>query len=284
MIAALALGGCATFRPAQHTCRFDTETMTYEVGDARAQARCLLRHVFQGGVLGPELALPSTLDRLVGQPVTIDRSALKAYIERKAASGGPAAAWKRVADELDKPISRAWNNRPDAPTARYFVIHDTSEPNFRDQPFPADLNNDPRVNDLAMYFQKDPVAHFFNNRKGEIAEGHDFAEPWRATKRERFADPRFKGLFVHIENVQPRRRTPGTDEGDPIAPRPGFTDAQYETLALLYAVASVRAGYWLTPGFHSAIDDGIPDKHDDPQNFDLLKFDRALSRLVRALQ
>ncbi len=284
-LSVIALAGCATlFHPAEYACRFNTETLTFEVGDARAQARCLLRHVGPGGVLGPELALTPNLERLVGQPVAFTPAKLAAYIEAQPRSPAQAAEWKKAADALDKPVSRAWDNRPDAPAARYFVIHDTSEPNFRDQPFPKDLNNDPAVNDLSMYFEKDPVAHVFNNRKGEIAVGHDFGVPWRATKRERFADARFKGLFLHIENVQPRRRPPGTTNGDHIAPRPGFTEAQYETLALLYAAASVRAGRWLVPGFHSAVDEGIAEKHDDPQHFDIVRFDRALGRLVRELQ
>jgi hypothetical protein len=281
----LLLSGCATLpRPAPHDCRFNVETLAYEVGDARAQARCLLRHVGPRGVLGPELALTPTLERLVGEPVAFTPAKLGAYIEAQPRSPEQAQAWRKVAEDLDKPVSRAWNNRPDAPQARYFVIHDTSEPYFDEKPFPRDLNTDPAVNDLSIYFHGDPVAHFFNNRKGEIAEGHDFSVPWRATKRERYPDVRFKGLFLHIETVQPRRRRPGGPPGDYIAPRPGFTKAQYETLALLYAVASVRAGQWLVPGFHSAVDEGIADKHDDPQNFDIVKFDKALGRLVKALR
>ena len=63
-----ALGACTTVRepnPASEiTCRFNADTLTFEIGDARAQARCLLRHVNKGGYLGPERPLPPTLDRL----------------------------------------------------------------------------------------------------------------------------------------------------------------------------------------------------------------------------
>jgi hypothetical protein len=31
----------------------------------------------------------------------------------------------------------------------------------------------------------------------------------------------------------------------------------------------VRAGKWLIPAYHSALDLGFPDRHDDPQNFNL---------------
>ena len=70
---------------------------------------------------------------------------------------------------------------------------------------------------------------------------------------------------------------------DAIAPQPGFTPAQYERLALIYTVASLRAGTWLIPGFHAAIDEGISDAHDDPQHFDLTAFDGALQALLASI-
>ncbi len=63
-------------------------------------------------------------------------------------------------------------------------------------------------------------------------------------------------------------------------PNPPFTLPQYERLALLYAVASVRAGAWIIPTFHAALDGGIRGGHDDPLGFDLAAFDRSLTRLV----
>jgi hypothetical protein len=286
----LSVAACATKTPAPHpaadlSCHFNPETLTFEVGDARAQARCLLRHVNKGGALGPERPLPPTLGRLVGTDAVPSVAALRAYILGRPWAKDQAAVWAVVAANLDKPVSRAWDNRPDAPQARYFVIHDTSEPYLETAPFPTDLDHDPGINDLSIYFQpgKDPVAHFFTNRRGELAQGHDFATPWRATKREHFPDLRAKGLFLHIENGQPRRQDPGLPRNDTIAPQPGFGEAQYDTLALLYVVASVRAHRWLIPGFHSAVDEGIAAKHDDPQNFDLRKFDAAVARLLAAV-
>ena len=44
---------------------------------------------------------------------------------------------------------------------------------------------------------------------------------------------------------------------DAQAPTPGFTAAQYDGLALLYVIASVRAGAWLVPAFHAPIDADI---------------------------
>ena len=39
----------------------------------------------------------------------------------------------------------------------------------------------------------------------------------------------------------------------------------------------------MIPAFHAVIDDGIPDKHDDPQNFEFGKFNDAINRLLRRI-
>src|SRR5262249_42159897 len=52
------------------------------------------------------------------------------------------------AANLWQPLSRANDNDPNAPMARYFVIHDTSGPNFGRRPFPPDIDVDPRINNL----------------------------------------------------------------------------------------------------------------------------------------
>ena len=53
-----------------------------------------------------------------------------------------------------------------------------------------------------------------------------------------------------------------------------------QSLALLYVIASVRAGHWLIPAFHAAIDGHIPNGHDDPLNFDIDSFAAALERVM----
>lgn len=287
---AVVLGACAPTRfmaSRMGPCRWNTETLQFEIGDAGAQARCLLRHVRQGGVLGPAWPLPPTLGRLVGTPAIPTRDQLRSYVARRDLSPGQRHEWDVLMADLDRPISHGWDNRADAPAARYFVIHDTSEPYLATAPFPKTLDSDPDVNDLGIYFRapfNDPVAHVFTNRRGEIRIGHTFSTPWRATKRERFTDQRNKGMFIHIENGQPRRQNANGPRGETTGPRPGFGERQYDTLALLYMTASIQAGRWLIPGFHSAIDEGIKDKHDDPQHFDLQRFDRSLARLVRAVE
>jgi len=67
---------------------------------------------------------------------------------------------------------------------------------------------------------------------------------------------------------------------DNVAPVPGFSDQQLDRLALLYVAASVRRGQWLIPAFHAVLDIGIPDAHDDPQNFDLGRWDSRLGALL----
>lgn len=268
MAAALALTPAA---PAQADCGWDPVKLTF-AGDERGQALCLLRPVPRGGVPGPpRRALPRTLDRLIGTSPTIDG-------ERLAVLLGAIGLDRAF---LDRPVSRANDNAPDAPAARYFVIHDTSS-FLKVSAFPADIDTMAAINDLARFAGENAVAHAFVNRTGAVLIGHDFAVPWRATKRERQAGIAAKGLFLHVENVQPRRTDPAGRQGnDAIAPVPGLTAIQYDRLALLYVAASVRAGHWLVPGFHAAVDDGIADAHDDPQNFNLNAFDRAVARLVR---
>jgi hypothetical protein len=63
-----------------------------------------------------------------------------------------------------------------------------------------------------------------------------------------------------------------------------LTQEQYDRLALLYLIASSRAGVWMIPAFHAAIDEGTPDAHDDPQNFDLTKFDTSLGHLLTGMR
>ena len=132
----------------------------------------------------------------------------------------------------------------------------------------------------------DAVAHLFTNRRGQLLVGHDLSEPWRATKFEsRVIGAPAKGLFLHVENQQPRQADPAGPVGnDRIAPAPGFSPAQYDALALAYVASSARARHWLIPAFHAALDEGLPDAHDDPRNFDLGAFDAAITRLLADLR
>jgi hypothetical protein len=257
-------------------CRFDPITLTF-AGTPLEQATCLLRKIEQLAVRKPQ-ALPPVIVRLMtegGAPSMAQRdAALAAFSE-------PYRTYAR--GNIDLPISQTEEGLP----ALYFVIHDTSTPFFANDPFPRHLNDDPQVNSFAPYLDgsiaREPVAHIFLNRQGQIWAGHDFMEAWRATKLEsRVVGPRARGRFVHIETVQPRRFLPGaTSRGQTEAPKPGFTKEQYRMLAALYVYASARAGRWLIPAQHNTVDAGIPDAHDDPQNFELKAFGKELALLLK---
>lgn len=264
-------------------CLFDPETFSF-AGDPRQQAQCLMRSATARRNLGPPLeTLPAPLATRVGQPTGLpERETVGAHLAEVG------LVWD-FAPFLWQPLSRARDNDPDAPQARYLVIHDTSAPNFGRRPFPVNLDDHRGINNLGRFRCVDgwEPAHAIINRGGAVMLGHEFGEPWRAMRFERAT--RFgtdlKGLFLHVELVQPRRSQPGRGRNnDAQAPTPGFSDIQYDRLALIYTIASVRAERWLIPAFHIAIDSGIRGGHDDPQNFDIEAFAGSLHRLMTRLE
>lgn len=266
-------GSAATFGK----CGFDAQTQAF-AGSAREQAACLLRKVkILGNVEEQPAVLPANLARLIGEAPGLSKAKVRQFL----ASQGLTETG--LGGSLDTPLSRGNANSPQAPTARYFVIHDTSSPNFGNRPFPADIDTSNQVNNLNAYRSpSNAKAHIFLNRHGEIYVGHDFGVPWRATKLENRIGVLAKGLFLHIENIQPRRAHPSQADGN--APTPGFTAMQYDRLALLYLMASIRADKGMIPAFHAAIDQGLSDGHDDPQNFSLDDFDTALGRVLESVR
>lgn len=263
-------------------CHFNPKTLQF-AGTALQQARCLLRPNKTGGVLGDELKkLPEPLENLVGRKVKIKKENLRKFLRKNRLDE------ETLGGSLDLPLSVA--RLPDGQQiqALYFVIHDTSSPYLKDDGFPANFNTDKnwRGNNLHIWINQ-PVAHVFVNRLGESLTTTPFQETvrrgWGTKFARNFLKTEGKGLQIHIELVQPRRRDPNNSNpnNDLIAPVPGFTDKQYEKLALLYVCAGVRRGIWLVPAYHSAIDAGIKDAHDDPQNFELEKFAQALRKLLR---
>lgn len=250
-------------------CRFDPTTLQF-AGSPSEQARCLLRHVEPGGGADPEQPLPPVLASLIGRLVQIDITKLAAELRHE-----------KIMAPASTPVSETLDHR----RAIYFVIHDTSSPWIGDKPFPRDFDRQSHFNDVSQFLGKDAVAHMFNDRLGHVSVGHDFEVGWRATKLEHELGESVRGRFLHVENVQPRREDPsGAPHNDRTGPDPGFTGAQYRTLALLYLLASARAGTWMIPAFHANIDRGIPEAHDDPQHFDLAAFDAELGRWLRKLR
>ena len=282
---------CAARPAAAQTahCVFNSTAFKF-AGTPQEQARCLLSPVRIRGAVGSPLAkLPEPLDSLVGRPVAVTKEALRSFL----AARGIAEA--DLGGSLDARLSRANDNNAGAPFANYFVIHDTSSPNLRltVSDFPADVNapdfhvGSLRVNDPATY-RDAPEAHLYITRDGRstTAQGRTFATARRATRRESLIGLRAKGLFLHIENVQPRRSNPAGPAGnDQIAPAPGFSDAHLDRLALVYLAASVRRGTWMIPAYHAALDKhpSIAGGHDDPQNFDLPRFAERLCALLTSL-
>jgi hypothetical protein len=260
-------------------CQFDRETLTF-AGSPAQQATCLLRKVKLLGETAPQ-PLPPVLLRLLdggGAPSATQKVA--------AIAAFPEPYRSYAAQHQHREVSRTAAGL----ALLYFVIHDTSTPFYGKQRFPRHLDRDLKVNDFTPYmdgtFAPDPVAHIFLNRQGQIWAGHDFSEGWRATKLEsQVIGVLARGRFTHIELVQPRRFLPGADSRDfTQGPARGFSDAQYRQLAALYVYASARAGHWLIPAFHATLDEGIPDGHDDPQNFELERFGEELEELVNPPQ
>ncbi|MSU57410.1 MAG: hypothetical protein EXS35_04395 [Pedosphaera sp.] len=260
---------CSTIRAENSSCHFDTNTLSF-AGTPLEQARCLLRPVKRYGELSaPLTALPAPLENLIGQPVKVNLAALQSFL--------------KAHDIAETDIGGPLTNHC---AAKYFVIHDTSTPNYGDEMIPTNINTAAWSGNNLNRWTNRPVAHAFVNRLGQSITPHSFTTPWRATKLEvRILRETGRGLFVHTELIQPRRRDPsGGPRNDAIAADPGFTEAQYDRLALLYVSASAQHGSWLIPGYHAAVDAGIPDAHDDPQNFDLAFWAQRLGALSNSLE
>jgi hypothetical protein len=262
-------------------CVFDRANMSFQ-GEPTEQARCLMRGMDPSRNLGPPMDHfpPALADRVGADTGLPSREALSTYLSKLDLEWDFAAY-------LWQPISRANDNDPNAPTARYFVIHDTSSPNFGHRSFPEAIDSGSRINNLTRYKCADGwgKAHVIINRLGDMLLDHDLSIPWRETKFEQAANfaGALKGLFLHVELIQPRRAAPGHGHNDAQSPDPPFTGAQYDRLALIYVIASVRANRWLIPAYHAALDADIRNGHDDPLNFDAESFANSVAKLVDTL-
>jgi hypothetical protein len=259
---------CSQFQPISGRCDLNASPIV--------QAKCLLRPVKKFAKLGPPLTeLPAPLDTLVGQPTgtSFTLEQVSRFLTAKGISESD------VGGSLAVKLT----------TARYFVIHDTSDFLGELTSFPLNINDaGAQLNKLSRRVNQ-KVCHVYINRLGQSATAVVFESltPPNGTKFGR-CNPSQRTAFLHIENIQPRIRDRSvTFSNDAIAPEPGFTDPQLERLALVYVVASARAGKWLIPSYHSPIDLGFPDAHDDPQNFNLNQWALKLTDTlvaIRALQ
>lgn len=269
------------------TCGFDFSTLSFK-GGALQQAKCLLRPTLKAGRLGPTLTeLPAPFEALIGTPFALDIPNFQEYLSEqeidKDSLGG----------SLEAPLSRSASG--ERPRAKYFVIHDTSL-NICEKKAALVNADDPSSpwNSKKRWAGNDQ-GHLFITRDGKLIAPQErtFAVPFYATKLEGKNPDLARGLFLHIENVQLRtvevppgektRNSKNECVNDRIAQHPGFTSAQYSRLALVYIAASHRAGKWMIPAYHLALDDGLGDAHDDPQNFDLSKFGQNICRHLNAI-
>lgn len=254
--------------------KFDTLKLEFR-GTKVEQARYLLRYVKKYAHLGDSLTtLPPFIDSLLTDKVKVVPVArLQAYLDQQQISP------LQIGGLITSPISNVNGKQ-----ASYFVIHDTSNFLKDSTAFPNNIDSvswrGNKIDNKTTF----KYAHLFINRLGESITSNDMSMPIRGTKfenpnRNSAIQKNIVGNFIHIEVIQPRITDPGR-KNDAIAINPGFTSAQYKRLALLYIIASTRKGDWLTPTFHAVLDDGIPDGHDDPQNFQIYQFDAQLSALV----
>jgi hypothetical protein len=253
---------------------FDTVTMEFP-GSKAEQTSHLLRQVKHNGIVASAPAqLPDALMRILsGQTPVVSLDQVEAYLSSHGLSN------ESVGGNIHEKLSVSKQGI----MARYFVIHDTSSPELTEDAFPADMNDFSwSGNNLtAIPSARSKKAHVYVNRVGNSITQVSFNEPWRATKFELSKYPRqSKGVFLHVEMIQPRRFSNSGSSYADIAPDPGFTDAQVKRLALLYIIASARKGEWLTPVFHAVLDDGLKGGHDDPQHFDLGKWSAKIEELL----
>ena len=257
------------------------------------QAKCLLRQPKIFGNVGPTLtSLPVPFDQLLTRPtIDISKEQLRRYLQAQGINEAD------IGGSLDKPVSRTNNNNSSAELARYFIIHDTSTPNFGNANFPNNINQSSwEFNNFNKYGSGDnSPAHIIINQVGQSVTRKDFNTPWRSTRREseQFCGVnKCKGLFLAVELVQPRRCQPNAGQiqcspprkNDAKSPDPGFTKAQLDRLAVVYIAASVRRGKWLIPAFHVVLDQIVPGGHDDPQNFNLDQWSKQLNDILTEIR
>jgi hypothetical protein len=283
---------------------FDENAMEYK-GNKQTQAKLLLRDVkIWGKVSQEEPKIDTTFLNLLAKPIPFTKTEVLNYLTKNNIN------LNSIGGSIDNPVSYTTISNKKI-YAKYFVIHDVSTPAI-DGKHPIDFPKD--IDDSTFFYKKqywnkiskwkynklikeqEPPSHIILTRTGESNTLVDFSEGWRATKFEsKILKEKSKGLYLHIELVQPRVYIPPKSNKDnaPFAPVPGFADLQYKKLALLYVCASVRKGEWLVPAFHVCIDQEVTfmengklrkDSHDDPQNFELHKFTNEILKLISVLK
>ena len=253
-------------------CGFDKTALNFR-GAFTEQTSCLLRFVRKKGSGSDRQLIPAAIADRVAKPTDITTTQLSDCLTKlgidAADVGGALVANQATAKR------------------QYFVIHDTSSPELvAPASFPSNINEASwHGNNIARGW--DDMSGRVNvliNRVGASRTMTDLSASRSkpAIKLEQTSQVKSsRPLFVHVENIQPRIRPVGS--WGHVAPNPGFSDAQLHRLALVYVVASVRAGHWLIPAFHFNIDSELykgVDVHDDPQAFDLAKWGAQIETVI----
>lgn len=246
-------------------CKFDSQTLAF-AGSVDEQLQCLLKKIKPKGAGANLQIIPEWLKNNASKPVEIKEKQIINYLNSKQIS----------LSEIS--VVLGYGN---ASSLKYFVIHDTSWPEEIGE-FPSDINEASyRGNNFSMWNGdiKDRV-HAIITRDGQSKIFND----WQSQRKKSGVKietnnriPQSRKVLAHVENVQPRIKPSNTFAW--IAPEPGFSPRQEERLALLYVMASYRAGHWLIPAYHFNIDQGLPDGHDDPQNTDLQNWVTKISSI-----
>lgn len=276
-VAALATAALAAIStaPAEATvygpCRFDSETLRFG-GTVAETTACLLRKVRERGSGADPQPVPEWLLARVATPFPFSPAQIRRYLEAQGIASS---------DLTDRLVVG------DTPDRRYFVIHDTSSPEIggAGAVFPPNMDQPSYSgNNLGGWAGIARRVNLIISRDGRSRRLQEWgaSRPLPAVKIEQAnRAPAARRVFVHVENIQPRIKPPGSWAWR--APVPGFAPAQERRLALAYVIASMRAGRWLIPAYHFNIDQGLPDVHDDPQHADLASWVAQIQEVESAI-
>ena len=272
-------------------CKFDAASASF-AGTPAEQARCLLRPVKKQGNLGRRAGKPASAAGGSGrQAGGVSRQELRAFLQEGA------IAETDIGGSLDKPLSQGRTTAGAATPARYFVIHDTSTPNCSEpracaaqNQFPANMNEADWSHNKTFNGHKgagNPVAHMITNRVGASFTMLELSQPIRAVKFEFCvsADAANKrGLFIHVENVQPRLSDPlpaaAKGRGTTRPRRRPASPARSMSACVDLHRGEQPARRLAYPALHAPLDSAYRDGHDDPQNFSPGTFAKAVETLL----
>ena len=156
-------------------CAFDKATISFHA-DGVEQTRCLMRGRDDTRNLGAQMAMmPAPLADRVGNEAGLPtREALSTYQSKLDLE-------RDFSQYLWLPVSKANDNDPTAPMARYFVFHDTSGPNFGHRAFPDEVDyGNSKINGLnkfKMLGRPGAKAHVVINRSGDMLLNHELENP-----------------------------------------------------------------------------------------------------------